>query len=335
MKSGYILVLSVALVFALFLLNIFHGAVEISPVDTLRVLTGQESDAMASSIILSTRLPQACVACLAGAALAISGLMLQTLFANPLADASILGIHSGAGLGAALVIMATGGMAISAMSGYALLLMAALTGAVAVMILLLAFSAKVSGNVLLLVIGVMVSYVISSMISLLSYVTTADSLQNYFLWGMGSVSNVSLSRLPVFAVLVLVGLLAALLQAKALNAMLMGDHYANNVGISLRRTRTAVLLVVGVLSAIVVAFCGPIAFIGLAVPHMARMIVGTENHLILMPVTLLMGAAMALICNFFTTFAVVGILIPVNVITPFFGVPVIFYILWKKPLYRR
>lgn len=335
MRTKYIYIMLTILAMMLFLLNIFCGAVAIDPHDTLQILMGQTSAETNSYIIIGVRLPQACVAVLAGAALAISGLMLQTLFSNPLADASILGIHSGAGLGAAVVIMLTGGVMVSGLSGYVLLVLASLVGAVGVMAILMVFSSKVRSNAMLLIIGVMLSYMISSGISLLSYIATADNLQLFFMWGMGSFSSVSLSRLPVFAVIVMAGLLVALTQVKALNALLLGEHYAQNAGVSIRKARTIILLAVGLLSAVVVAFCGPVAFIGLAVPHISRMVFGTSNHLVLMPASFLIGAIMALICNFFTTFVDPAILIPVNVITPFIGVPVIFYILWRRPLYRQ
>ena len=330
MRTKYIYIMLTILAMMLFLLNIFCGAVAIDPHDTLQILMGQTSAETNSYIIIGVRLPQACVAVLAGAALAISGLMLQTLFSNPLADASILGIHSGAGLGAAVVIMLTGGVMVSGLSGYVLLVLASLVGAVGVMAILMVFSSKVRSNAMLLIIGVMLSYMISSGISLLSYIATADNLQLFFMWGMGSFSSVSLSRLPVFAVIVMAGLLVALTQVKALNALLLGERYAENLGINTQRVRNWLLVVTGILTAITTAFCGPIAFIGLAVPHIARMLLGTENHRSLMPATLLTGAAIALICNIICVLPGNRGIIPLNAVTPVIGAPVIIYVILKQ-----
>ena len=331
--TKYILLAIILIV--MFLLNIFFGAVHIEPSEIMDVFLRHETNSESAVIVLYSRLPQTCVAVLAGAALAVSGLMLQTFFANPLADASIMGIHSGAGLGAAIILMALGSLTVWGISGYILVILASLAGAVTVILLLLAIYSKIRNNVLLLIMGLMLSYIISSLISLLSYIATADNLQAFFLWGMGSFGNVSLQQLPVFALCVIICLLVSLTLVKPLNAMLMGEHYAQNAGMSLKLIRIAILLAVGILSAIVVSFCGPITFIGLAVPHITRMIFKTSNHLTLMPATMLAGAVTALVCNFFTTFVSSGILIPVNIITPFVGVPVIFYVLWKKPLYRQ
>ncbi len=332
MKKGTIFLLLSVLVVIMFLLNIFHGTVYVKPSEVLNVLLCRETNDI-SVIILYSRFPQACVALLAGAAIAVSGLILQTFFLNPLADASIMGIHSGAGLGAGMVIMA--GVASWTFFCYIVIVLASLIGALAIILLLLVFSTKIRNNVLLLIIGLMLNYIISSVISLMSYIATADNLQIFFLWGMGSFSNVSLSQLSIFCTLILLGLIASLLLVKPLNAMLLGEHYAQNSGMSLTSIRIAVLLTVGLLSAIVVSFCGPITFIGLAVPHIARLLLKTSNHIILMPSTILIGAVMALICNFLSTFVSSEVLIPINVVTPFLGVPVIFYILWKKPLYRQ
>ena len=332
-RTKYILL--AILLIAMFLANIFFGAVRISPGEIIDIFTGYGTQRESAVIVLYSRLPQSCVALLAGAALAVSGLMLQTFFANPLADASIMGIHSGAGLGAAIVLMALGSVSAWGISGYLLVILASLSGAVAVILLLLAIYQKIRNNVLLLIMGLMMSYIISSVISLLSYIATADNLQAFFMWGMGSFGNVSLSQLPIFTGSIVVCLLASLTLVKPLNAMLMGEHYAQNAGMSLKWIRTAILLTVGMLSAIVVSFCGPITFIGLAVPHITRMFFKTNNHLTLMPATMLTGAVMALVCNFLTTFVSSAMLIPINVVTPFVGVPVIFYVLWKKPLYRQ
>ena len=216
------------------------------------------------------------------------------------------------------------------LGGFLLIILAACIGAGLIIVMLLFFSTFVRSSLMLLIIGIMISYVTSSLISLLNYVSTAEGVHSYIIWGLGNFSGVSLSHLLPFSLVILSGLVAAIALIKPLNAMLLGDNYATNLGINTRLTRTLLLLVTGVLTAITTAYCGPIAFIGLAVPHMARLLLGTANHRQLLPVTLLCGSALALLCNILCSLPGDQGLIPLNIITPFFGVPVILYVLIRK-----
>ena len=318
---------------ALFVFNLYHGTVSFSASEVWAALSGRDSTSTAAFIVRESRFPQAVTALLCGAALAGSGLLLQTVFSNPLADPSILGINSGASLGVAIVMLLLGGSLMAGpfnLTGVLFVVMAACVGAGIIILLLLFFSKVVRSNLLLLIIGIMISYVTSSVISLLNYVSTAEGVHSYIIWGLGNFSGVSLAQLPVFSGAMILGLLATLLLIKPLNALLLGDNYATNLGINTRRTRTLLLLITGLLTALTTAYCGPISFIGLAVPHIARLMLGTADHRQLLPLTLLTGSALALICNTLCTLPGDQGLIPLNVITPFFGVPVILYVLLFK-----
>lgn len=326
--------LLVVLTVALFLGNVFIGSVHIPFDETLHVLLGGAASKESwAFIIVHSRIPAAVVALLTGAALAASGLMLQTAFNNPLAGPDILGINSGAGLGVAIVMLAFGG---SLPVGGALLgaqvtvVAAAFIGALLVTALLLVFSSMTRSHVMLLIIGLMLSYMVSSAITLLNFFSTAEGVQSYTLWGMGSFGGVSLDRLPLFALLMAVGLAMAISLIKPLNALLLGIHYAENLGINIRRTRALLLLSTGLLTAVSTAYCGPVTFIGLAVPHMARLLTGTANHRQLMPATLLCGSVVALLCNLLTTLPAGGRLLPLGAITPLIGAPVILFVILKK-----
>jgi len=326
------LLLTVAIVL-LFALNILVGSVSIPASDVVGILLG-DSTAKASwqYIILQSRLPQALTALLAGGALAVSGLMLQTAFRNPLAGPSVFGINSGAGLGVALVMLLLGG-SISAgsvsLSGFMAVLVAAFVGAMAVMSLIFFFSTLVRNNVMLLIVGIMIGYISNSAISLLNFFATDEGVKSYMVWGMGSFGGVSMDMMPLFAVVTMAGLLGAVVLIKPLNALLLGDRYAENLGIDIVRTRNLLLIVTGLLTAIVTAFCGPVAFIGLAVPHIARLMLHTDNHRSLLPATILLGAVVALVCNLLCVLPGESGVIPLNAITPLIGAPVIIYIIAK------
>ncbi len=317
----------------LFILNIFFGAVHIDASVVLDILTGYGiDDDPLNFIILESRLPQAITALLAGAALGVSGLLLQTAFRNPLAGPSVLGISSGASLGVALVILFMGGQIAIAgyeIAGYAAIIAAALAGSLAIMALLMFFSMRLRSELMLLVVGMMTGYLTSSVVTLLSSLSTAQGVHGYVMWGMGTFGAVSSARIPVFTLLVAVGLILSLLLAKPLNLLLLGDNYARNLGVRVHRVRNLLLLVTGVLTAIVTAYCGPVAFIGLAMPHVARMIMRTDNHWILIPATMLSGAAVALGCNVLSVLPD-STVIPVNALTPVVGVPVILYVIFCR-----
>lgn len=304
---------------ALFIANIFFGAVNVSPANVLSALCGECSDSVTGFIVLQSRLPQAVTALLAGASLAVCGLLLQTLFHNPLAGPSVLGISGGAALGVAVVTLA----GVSFLGSSFSLIAAALVGALVVTALLLSVSVLVRNNLLLLIVGLFLGYLISALITVLNVIATPDSLQHFVIWGMGNFSSVGLNRLPVFSASLVVLLLISLLLIKPLNILLLGDQYAQNLGINIRVVRGVILLLTGCLTAVVTAFCGPVSFIGLAVPHFARMLFHTDNQRILLPATILSGSLVALLCNLFW-------FLPLNAVTPIIGVPVIIYVLLTK-----
>ena len=322
------------LIVILFILNLVMGSIRIPVSDVFSILLGDESEkASWRFIVLESRLPQAITAVLCGGALAVSGLILQTAFRNPLAGPSIFGINSGAGLGVALVMLILGG-SISAgsvsISGFVAILIAAFTGAMAVMAIIFFFSSIVRNNVMLLIIGIMIGYISNSAISLLNFFATDEGVKSYMVWGMGSFGGVSMKTMPVFASVTILALVGALLLIKPLNALMLGDRYAENLGINILRTRNWLLIVTGLLTAITTAFCGPVAFIGLAVPHIARLILTTDNHRVLLPVTILCGAVISLICNLICFLPGENGVIPLNAVTPVMGAPVIIYVIAKK-----
>ncbi|MBP8622761.1 iron ABC transporter permease [Bacteroides sp.] len=325
---------SLALLIALFVLvgaNLLFGSVRIPADAVWNILLGNEVEkASWSFIVWESRFPQAVTALLCGASLAGSGLMLQTAFNNPLADPSILGISSGSSLGVALVMLVGGGSLATGLfsfSGLFSIVVGAFMGAMLVMGLILFFSTLIKSNIMLLIIGIMIGYIISSVISLLNFFATAEGVHSYLIWGMGNFGGVSLQQLPYFSVFILLGLLLSVLLIKPLNAMLLGTRYAENLGVNIRRTRNLLLLATGLLTAVTTAFCGPISFIGLAVPHMARLLLGTSNHNVLLPITLLTGGVIALICNLICVLPGEAGIIPLNAVTPVLGAPIIIYVI--------
>lgn len=328
--------IAVFLLFLLFALNIFCGSIDIPASDVLDVLMGRSIPGHESwsFIILENRIPGAITALLCGAALATSGLLLQTAFRNPLAGPSILGIDSGANLGVAIVLLLIGTtgtlgtfLNLSNLQGSALIVFAAMLGAMAIMFLLTIISRILKSTLMLLITGVMISYIASSLISLLQFGASEQGLQNFVVWGLGSFQGLSLERLPMFAVLILVGLVCSLLLIKPLDALLLGPEYAQNLGVKPQRMRQQLLFITGLLTATTTAFCGPISFIGLATPHIARMM-GFTTHLRLMPMTMVLGACIALLCNLLCTIPETTVL-PINVMTPLLGAPVILWVMLK------
>lgn len=330
-KAARHISLLLLLIVLLLVANLLVGSVAIPAGEVLRILMGEDAGRESwHYIVWEARLPQALTALLAGSALAVCGLLLQTAFRNPLAGASVLGVNSGAGLGVAVVMLLLGGSITAAgfsFSGFFSILLGAFAGAMAVMALILFFSTLVRSHVMLLIIGLMVGYLVSSVVSLLNFLATAEGVQSYMVWGMGNFGGVSLRQLPAFASVVLLGLAGALLLIKPLNALLLGERYAENLGVRVRRVRHALLAVVGVLTAVTTAFCGPVLFIDLAVPHIARLLLGTANHRMLLPATLLAGGAVALACNLVCLLPGEAGLIPLNAVTPLIGAPIVIYVI--------
>ena len=335
MKRNILLFISLAVsILFLFGLNLVTGSVQIPFADVLDILcgrfTGKESW---EDIILENRLPQTLTAILCGASLSVCGLMLQTAFRNPLAGPDVFGISSGAGLGVALVMLLLGGTVSTSMftvSGFLAILTAAFVGAIAVTALILFLSTMVRNSVLLLIVGIMVGYVSSSAVSLLNFFASEEGVKSYMVWGMGNFGGVSMSHIPLFSILCLMGIGVSFLLIKPLNILLLGPQYAESLGISTRQLRNILLVVVGLLTAITTAFCGPISFIGLAIPHIARLLFRTENHQVLLPGTVLSGAAISLLCNFICYLPGEAGIIPLNAVTPLIGAPVIIYVIVQR-----
>lgn len=315
----------------LFMGNLIYGAVSIPIDEVLGILAGKGSQRESwNMIVLNSRLPQCITALLAGAGLAVSGLLLQTLFKNPLAGPSILGISDGANLGVAIVMLYAGGIAGGLGGGYVSMVLAALAGALAILSIIIWFSRKVKSNVMLLITGIMVGYLASSVISILNYHAAADKVHQFVMWGMGDFTGVSVEKLPYFTSFTLAGLIFSLLLIKPLNALLLGEMYAANLGVKIKSARISILLCTGMLTATITAFCGPVSFIGLAVPHVARMLLGTSNHRHLVPVTILSGACIAMLCNMLTVVPGNNSLLPLNAVTPIIGAPIIIYVIINR-----
>lgn len=331
MKPRTFLLSAAALTLILILANLAWGSVKIPLDAVIDICLGQEVEKESwSFIVVESRLPQALTALLAGASLAIAGLLLQTAFNNPLAGPSILGVNSGAGLGVAVVMLLLGG-SISGngfmLSGTLAMLAGAMAGAIVVLGVIIAFASMVKSNLMLLIIGIMVGYITSSAISLLNFFSTTEGVFSYTIWGLGDFSGISTGQMPFFATATLAGLFGVLLLIKPLNALLLGERYAANLGVNVRLTRVGLLLCTGWLTAVVTAYCGPISFIGLAVPHIARLLLQSSDHRWVVPATMLTGSIVALLCNLLCVLPGDLGIIPLNAVTPLFGAPVIIYVI--------
>ena len=329
------IVLTVAIV-ALAIVNLLLGSVDIPLKNVCQILIGHtDQSEIWQNIIWKSRLPQALTAIVAGAGLAVSGLQMQTVFRNPLAGPSVLGISNGSALGVAFVVLLSGkigGVALSRLGylGEAAMSIAAIIGALAVMMLIVWIAQKVKGNVTLLIIGVMIGYLANAIIGVLKFLSPEEDVKAFVVWGLGSFSRVSGDEMVLFIVLMCILLPLACLLVKDMNLMLLGDRYASNLGLNIRRSRMLVIISSGVLVAIVTAYCGPIMFIGLAVPHLTRAIFRTSDHRILMPATALCGAVLALFCNFIARMPGFEGALPVNSVTALVGAPVIASVLFRR-----
>ena len=325
----------VVLIAALFIINLLLGTVEITPGDTLRILTGDDSHIINYNIIWKSRLPQTVTALMAGAGLAVSGLQMQTVFRNPLAGPSVLGISNGAALGVAFVVLLSGqlgGVALSELGlvGDAAMSVAAIVGSLAVLGLIAWVSGKVQSSVTLLIIGVMIGYLATAIIGVLKFFSIDEDVRAYVVWGLGSFARVSAGQVWLFSAVMAVLLPLSMLLVKQMNLLLLGDRYAQNLGINIRRTRLLVICSSGLLVAIVTAYCGPVMFIGLAVPHLCRALFRTSDHRILMPATMFMGALLALFCNLIARLPGYEGALPVNSVTALIGAPVVASVLFKR-----
>ena len=333
LRFGISMAIIIAMLIMLIVANLLIGSVDIDPLAVWQIVTGRgHENHVWEIIILNTRLPMIATAALSGAALSVSGLLLQTAFNNPLAGPSILGVSTGASFGVAVVMLASGSALwlTQSVGTYMTILIGALAGAALLLIVLLVFSTMVHSSTMLLIVGILVSYLTSSAVSLLNFFATEEGVHSYVIWGLGNFSGVTPSQLPFFAFFIIATLALSTTLVKPLNALLLGTRYAENLGVNTKRTRNSLLIITGILTAGVTAFCGPISFIGLVVPHIARLVLNTSNHNRLLPATMLAGATVALLCTLISVLPQQVGVIPINAITPIIGVPIIIYIIINR-----
>ena len=336
-KITMLLMLLLALsIIAFIILNLLLGTVRIPAGDVIDILLGNHSDnRIWTNIVMKSRLPQSLTAAMAGAGLAVSGLLMQTVFRNPLAGPSVLGISSGASLGVACVVLLSGsigGVTLSRLGviGEVSITLSAITGSLLIMALIAFVARKVRGNVTLLIMGVMIGYIANAIIGVLKFFIAEEDIRAYVIWGLGSFSRVSGGQTTVFIVLMMILLPTAFFLIKTLNLLLLGDSYARNLGLNIKRARLLVIGCSGVLVAVVTAYCGPIVFLGLAVPHICRGLFHTSNHAVVLPASLLGGASLALLCNLIARLPGFEGALPVNSVTALVGAPVVMWVLFYK-----
>lgn len=323
-------------IFCLFILNLVLGTVAVPFISTWNILFGiGDEPVIWENIIWKSRFPQTLTALVAGAGLSISGLQMQTVFRNPLAGPSELGISSGASLGVALVILLSGSIGGTALSslgffGEIAVSVAAIVGAMFVMTIIMAISQRIQGNVILLIMGVMIGYIATAIIGVLKFFSNDEDVRAYVIWGLGSFAKVSGNQVYTFACIMAVLIPLSFLLIKTLNLMLLGERYARNLGLNIRRSRLAVIASSCVITAIITAYCGPIVFLGLAVPHLCRMVFVTSDHRILMPAVTLTGASLALFCNLIARMPGFEGALPINSVTALIGAPIVISVLFGK-----
>lgn len=339
MSRGSTIILMVMLgisIVGFFILNLLLGSVSIPVDNIIDILLGRDNDNLIwHNIILKSRLPQSLTAMMAGAGLAVSGLLMQTVFRNPLAGPSVLGISSGASLGVACVVLLSGsigGVALSKLGviGEVTITLSAIIGSLLIMALIAFVAQKVRGNVTLLIMGVMIGYIANAIIGVLKFFSAEEDIRAYVIWGLGSFSRVSGGQTSVFILLMLLLLPLSFFLIKSLNLLLLGDSYAQNLGLNIKRARLLVIGCSGVLVAVVTAYCGPIVFLGLAVPHICRGLFHTSNHAVILPASLLGGASLALLCNLIARMPGFEGALPVNSVTALVGAPVVMWVLFKR-----
>lgn len=324
------IVILLILVLAAFILNISLGSVSIPFSETISILLGDTSvDESKSYIILNYRVPKAITAILVGGGLAVSGLLMQTLFRNPLAGPFVLGISSGASLGAALLLLG-----VSVLGGISFfdtsLVIAASLGSFLVLLVVLLVANTVRDTMTLLIIGLMFGSITAAIVSVLAYFSDAESLQRFIFWSYGSVSSLSWNQILLLSGVVLVGVLLSILSVKSLNAFLLGENYAESLGVSLKKSKYVIILATGLLAGSITAFAGPIAFVGLAVPHLTRQLVSSSNHSVLIPTVFIYGAILMLVCDTIAQLPNSSTVLPINAITSLFGAPIVIWLLVRK-----
>ena len=336
MRKFSILTVLIVLIPLLAIVNLGLGSVSIPISEVYKILLGEGSDSEVwTNIVLMTRLPQTLTAIACGAGLAVAGLEMQTVFHNPLAGPSVLGISSAASLGVAFVVLLSGTLGGGFMTQFGILgntalTLAAIIGALSVMAIIVYLSQRVHGNATLLIVGVMIGYIASAIIGVLKYFSSEEDIRAYVIWGLGSFARVTGGQVYVFVGLMAILLPLSMLLAKPLNMLLLGENYAVNLGLNIKRTRLMVISSAGILTAIVTAYCGPIMFLGLAVPHICRGLFRKSDHRILLPATVFCGADLALLCNLIARLPGFEGALPINSVTPLIGAPVALWVLLQR-----
>lgn len=332
-KYTYPFLILTVLLILFFFVNISLGSVSIPTKEIFKSLVGNIDNESWQYIIHNYRLPKAFTAILVGSGLGISGLLMQTLFRNPLAGPFVLGISSGASLGVALVILGSGffgGIFASFLISKWSVIIAASLGSFLVLLAVMIVSSRVRDTMALLIIGLMFGSITSAAVSVLSYFSSAEQLQQYIFWGFGSLGNLSWQELLILLIIYLIGILMAMVSIKALNTLLLGENYAKSLGINLKKSRFIIIIATSLLAGTITAFAGPIAFIGLAIPHMTRQLFHTSNHKILLPAVFLFGAIVMLICDSIAQLPTSDYTLPINAITSLVGAPVVIWLLVNK-----
>lgn len=333
--NGLILILF-ASVLIFFLIDISLGTVDIPLSDVIEILTGKDSASTNSDIIWLFRLPKSVTCVLAGAALAAGGLMMQTFFRNPLAGPDVLGLSAGASLMVALVLLA--GRSLHFLSDIItnpwIMALASSLGCILIFLLIIVIASRIRDNATLLVIGLMISAATISIVSVLQFLSKAEDLQAYVIWTFGSVGNTGWAEILVLLSIVLAGGGMAFTLMKPLNTWLLGDNYAQSLGTNIKRSRLIIIVATGLLTGVVTAFCGPIAFVGLAVPHLVRIILPTSNHKILIPAVMMGGAILLLVCDIIAQLPGNSRIIPINAVTSLIGAPVVVWVIMRSKTIR-
>lgn len=334
MKKGRSLLfpLLIVLVGVAFIGDLFTGNASIPLSDAWAALIGSSGDAIVDEIIRNYRLPKAITAVIAGMALSTSGLLMQTLFRNPLAGPDVLGVSAGAGLGVALLTLLSGTVVypfISSLGGMAQVI-AAIAGAGVVLFLILGVSARIKDSVTILVLGMIFGYVASAIVTVLQSFADPDSLKVFVTWTFGSMGSVTWNKMPLLLATVIPGLAIAFFLIKPLNTLLLGEHYAASTGLNIKRTRFIIISIAAIVTGAVTAFTGPIAFVGVVIPHFARALFGTVNHKTILPSTLLLGSFLMLVCDILSQLPIANRTLPINAVTALFGAPMIVWIVLKR-----
>jgi len=331
-KQPALFLLLLLLLATAFLADIFSGNADIPFLEALQALRGGSDDLIVNEIILNYRLPKAITAVIAGAALSLSGLLMQTLFRNPLAGPDVLGVSAGAGLGVALLTMLSGTAIYPFLSslGSMSTVIAAVAGAAGVMLLILSVSSRIKDSITILVLGMIFGYVASAVVTILQSIADPDSLKLFVTWTFGSLGGVTWQKMPILLSLFVAGVLICFLLIKALNSLLLGEHYAVSGGLNIRRTRLLIIAIASLITGTVTAFTGPIAFVGVVIPHFARAFFGTVNHRSILPATLLLGSILMLLCDIISQIPITNRTLPINAVTALFGAPMIVWVVLKR-----